>query len=206
LDAWDEQLVRFGSEIIAARVQLVEDLTPHLQAAYQAITARNNRVSLSYESSILGDTLDAEDAANLPTLETSDREQIATNFREKLTQLRKKELERGLTLVGPQRDELQIQLGDLPAKGYASHGESWSLALALRLGGAELIRAQSSVGDPILILDDVFAELDDERRRRLVEIIGRFEQVLVTAAAVEDIPEDLKAQRFIVSEGVVASG
>ena len=122
----------------------------------------------------------------------------------KLSQIRPKELERGLTLIGPQRDDLQFKLGTLPVKGYASHGESWSFALALRLASIELLRAETKTGDPILILDDVFAELDAERRSRLAQLVLTNEQVFITAAVAEDVPQVLKVKPFYVAAGKIS--
>ncbi len=144
-------------------------------------------------------------ADGLEFISTSDREEISRLFEAKLTVVRAKELERGLTLIGPQRDDLVLMLGELPAKGYASHGESWSYALALRLASVEMLRAETRSGDPVLILDDVFAELDAGRRERLASIVANNEQVLITAAVAEDIPEVLKAKRFKVLAGEVSS-
>jgi len=205
LDAWDEQLARLGSEIIANRVALIAKLEPHAFAAYQKIATSNNEPRLTIESSVLAASFD-EDDDELPSLTTSYRGEIEQMFHAKLGEVRSKELERGLTLIGPQRDELRIALGDLPAKGYASHGESWSLALALRLASVELLRENSDTGDPVLILDDVFAELDGQRRRRLAEMVRDNEQVLITAAVAEDVPDELAAKRFSVAKGVVTVG
>jgi DNA replication and repair protein RecF len=159
------------------------------------------------KSSILGSTiLDGEEADDAEYLETPDREEIAELFREKLARMRPKELERGITLVGPHRDDLVLILGSLPAKGYASHGESWSYALSLRLASLEILRQESKLGDPILILDDVFAELDSDRRAQLAELVQGNEQVLITAAVIEDVPESLVAKRFSVVAGEIANG
>lgn len=121
-----------------------------------------------------------------------------------LGESRKAELERGISLVGPHRDELELILGEAPAKGYASHGESWSFALALRLGNYELLRGEA--GEPVLLLDDVFAELDRKRRARLAEVAASAEQVLVTAAVDEDVPSELAGSRFVVADGEVTRG
>jgi DNA replication and repair protein RecF len=135
---------------------------------------------------------------------TSDRAEIERLFHVKLAEVRPKELERGLTLVGPQRDDLVLSLGNLPVKGYASHGESISFALALRLASAELLRAETRSGDPVLILDDVFAELDEGRRNRLAQLIAPNEQVFITAADTADLPKQLQMIRFDVNRGVVS--
>jgi DNA replication and repair protein RecF len=132
--------------------------------------------------------------------------EIAALYRSKLEHVRAKELERGITLVGPHRDDLVLLLSNLPAKGYASHGESWSYALALRLASIELLKAETRSGDPILILDDVFAELDAGRRTRLAELVLNNEQVLITAAVAEDVPSQLKAKVFNVKAGVIEVG
>jgi DNA replication and repair protein RecF len=234
LDAWDASLVSYGSEIVAARVDLVNRLQPFLFGAYQSIAVANNEPKILVKSSLAGavippiyggagsggpaaaslsagasagagaieeDDLDGSDG--LEFISTSDREEISRLFEAKLAVVRAKELERGLTLIGPQRDDLVLMLGELPAKGYASHGESWSYALALRLASVEMLRAETRSGDPVLILDDVFAELDAGRRERLAAMVANNEQVLITAAVAEDIPEVLKAKRFDVRAGEV---
>ena len=213
LDAWDQSLVTYGAEIIAARVDLVERLRPHLFAAYQSIAVANNEPKILIKSSLLSasiasylDDEESSDYAEAEFLNTGDRAEIEELFRLKLQSVRNKELERGLTLVGPQRDDLVLLLGTLPAKGYASHGESWSYALALRLASIALLRAETRSGDPVLILDDVFAELDAGRRERLASMVKENEQVLITAAVAEDIPKDLIATVFHVKAGVVTSG
>jgi DNA replication and repair protein RecF len=207
LSAWDESLVKFGSEIIAARVSICEKLSPGLILNYQKIANSNNEPRMFIKSSILGSNiLDGEEADDTEYLETPDREEIAELFRGKLERMRQKELERGITLVGPHRDDLVLILGSLPAKGYASHGESWSYALALRLASLEILRQESQLGDPILILDDVFAELDSDRRAKLAELVQGNEQVIITAAVIEDVPESLIAKRFSVVAGEIKNG
>jgi DNA replication and repair protein RecF len=207
LSAWDESLVKLGSEIISARVVIAEKLTPGLISNYQAIAKSNNEPRMFIKSSILGSTaVDPDESEDLEYLETPDREQIEQLFREKLERLRPKELERGITLVGPHRDDLVLILGSLPAKGYASHGESWSYALALRLASLEILKAESRLGDPILILDDVFAELDADRRTKLAQLVQGNEQVIITAAVIEDVPETLVAKRFSVVSGEITNG
>ncbi len=205
LDAWDESLMSYGSEIIAARVDLVERLRPHLFAAYQSIAISNNEPRILVKSSLLGSAIVQfdEDAEDLEYINTADRAEILDLFRKKLSFVRPKELERGITLVGPHRDDLVLMLGDLPAKGYASHGESWSYALALRLASIALLRTETRSGDPILILDDVFAELDAGRRERLAGMVADNEQVLITAAVAEDVPKTLTATVFEVSSGTI---
>jgi DNA replication and repair protein RecF len=213
LDAWDQSLVAYGSEIIAARVDLIERLRPHLFAAYQSIAIANNEPKILIKSSLLSATIahyldsdeESSDMVEAEFLNTGDRAEIEELFRLKLQSVRNKELERGITLVGPHRDDLVLLLGSLPAKGYASHGESWSYALALRLASIALLRAETRSGDPILILDDVFAELDSGRRERLAQMVKANEQVLITAAVAEDIPKDLIATVFHVKAGVVTN-
>ena len=207
LSAWDESLVKLGSEIIAARVAIASKLSPGLISNYQKIADTNNEPRMFIKSSILGSTiLDGEEADDSEYLESQDREEIAELFREKLLRMRPKELERGITLVGPHRDDLVLILGSLPAKGYASHGESWSYALSLRLASLEILRQESKLGDPILILDDVFAELDSERRAKLAELVLGNEQVIITAAVIEDVPHALSAKRFSVVAGEITNG
>ena len=206
LSAWDESLVSLGSEIIAARVSIAQKLEPGLIANYQAIAKSNNEPKMFIKSSIIGTAaIDSEDSDSAEYLATTDREQIAQLFRETLERTRPKELERGITLVGPHRDDLVLILGSLPAKGYASHGESWSYALALRLASLEILRGESRLGDPILILDDVFAELDTDRRAKLAELVLGNEQVIITAAVIEDVPEALSAKRFSVVAGEITN-
>ena len=204
LDAWDESLIKYGVEMIQVRLEVLEKIAPHLKAAYAAIAVTNNNPSVLYKSSLLGNQVvdDFEDA-ELEFLEITKIGEIENFYRAKLAAVRNKELERGITLVGPHRDDLVLLLGDLPAKGYASHGESWSYALALKLASAELLKAESKTGDPIIVLDDVFAELDSGRRDRLADLVSSNEQVFITAAVAEDVPSSLKATVFEVENGVV---
>lgn len=207
LDAWDESLVKFGSEIVAARVALVERLRPLLTEAYQSIAIANNEPRILTKSSLVGATVvDEDDTDALENIESSNVAEVEELFRAKLAQIRQNELDRGITMVGPHRDDLVLMLSDLPAKGYASHGESWSFALALRLASISLLRAETRSGDPILILDDVFAELDAGRRSRLAELVANNEQVIITAAVGEDVPAELKARVFKVAAGEVSDG
>lgn len=220
LDIWDERLVALGSEIIDQRLSLVDELAQPLADAYRAIVDADHSPGLRPLLSIDGgdpddeqgtvgrgggggQRLEAADAAgSLETRSPSGASQPTTErFSTALRVLRPKELERGVTLVGPHRDDVLLLLNDLPAKGYASHGESWSFALALRLASAELLRRDSTTGDPVLVLDDVFAELDRLRRQRLAEAIAGFEQVLVTAAVLEDVPEPLTARIVHIDAG-----
>lgn len=207
LDAWDESLIKFGSEIVAARIALVERMRPLLTEAYQAIAIANNEPQILMKSSLLGDVVaEEDDSDSLEHIENSNESEVEQLFRSKLAQIRSRELDRGITMVGPHRDDLVLVLSDLPAKGYASHGESWSFALALRLASIDLLRAETRSGDPVLILDDVFAELDAGRRARLAELVANNEQVLITAAVGEDVPDELRAKVFNVFAGEVSDG
>jgi DNA replication and repair protein RecF len=194
LDVWDAHLARTGAELLAGRLELVDALAPHVARHYGDVAGSipkpsgGNDATMQYRPSLeIGDA--------------SDRSELTELMLAEVVRRRGEELERGVTLVGPHRDDLQLRLGDLPARGYASHGESWSLALALRLAAFELLRADGD--DPVLILDDVFAELDDLRSERLAKLVAQTEQVLVTAAVLEDVPPDLVTQRFDVREGAV---
>lgn len=207
LDAWDDNLIKLGSEIVAARVALVQRLRPLLTEAYQAIAIANNEPRIEVKSSLLGVSVsEDDDATDLEAIESSDPAAVAEQYRSKVSAVRAKELERGITLVGPHRDDLVLLLSHLPAKGYASHGESWSFALALRLASINLLREDTQSGDPVLILDDVFAELDAGRRARLAELVSSNEQVLITAAVGEDVPDQLRARILNVKAGVVTIG
>ncbi|WP_183094065.1 DNA replication/repair protein RecF [Nocardioides stalactiti] len=205
LTVWDEHLVASGSELIEARLALVADLAPYLGKAYEAVArgASRDDARVAYVSSLtmLADPAGEEAVGRLPS-----RDLVAIAFRDELARKQDDEIGRGLTLVGPHRDELQLTLGPgednrLPVKGYASHGESWSFALALRLASYDLLRADGD--DPILILDDVFAELDADRRTQLAELVAGAEQVLVTAAVPEDVPSVLAGTTFTVAGGEV---
>lgn len=214
LDIWDERLVALGSEIIDERAELVRQLLPPLGAAYRAVAGADHGPNLVAALSILGadEESDAADstrtapAGTAPGGTETAAGDTAGIFRAALAGLRRKELDRGMTLAGPHRDDLVFELNNLPAKGYASHGESWSFALALKLASAELLRRDSSSGDPVLILDDVFAELDQSRRRRLAEAVTGYEQVLITAAVFEDVPAVLAAHAVHIHAGAVVDG
>lgn len=208
LDVWDDKLVALGSEIITARQRLAADLQQPVADAYEAIAGADHRPRLEWALSVRGsdpeedeDGADAEDAAPIDMLDPA---HIADLFRASLAAKRSNEIDRGLTLTGPHRDDLVLRVRDLPVKGYASHGESWSVALALRLASAELLRSESPAGDPVLILDDVFAELDADRRQRLAALTAGYEQVVVTAAVEEDIPEVLHAHVVRISAGTIS--
>ena len=203
LAAWDDSLVKLGTEIISFRQELIQRMSEPLLTAYQAIADEKNNPSIKYRSSLTVNTLVDIEAEAGEFLLTSDRVEIEALFREKLALLKPKELERGISLVGPHRDDLVLFLGEFPAKGFVSHGESWSYALALKLASAQLLKAESRAGDPILILDDVFAELDSTRRSRLAELVSDNEQVIITAAVPEDVPVALHAHRMAVTSGTV---
>lgn len=197
LDVWDDKLVALGTEVIEARMRLAADLHGPLSRAYTAIAGEDHRPEAEWALSVRGGDPEEDAAASDATTSAP----IAELFRAALAARRPAELERGLTLVGPHRDDLVLRVRGLPVKGYASHGESWSVALALRLASADLLRADSRLGDPVLILDDVFAELDVDRRARLAELAGGYEQVIVTAAVEHDVPDGLRARIVRVEAG-----
>ncbi len=197
LDVWDDKLITLGTEVIEARLALASDLSEPVAVSYAAIAGADHEPRLSWALSVGGG--DPEEGN--PAAADRSSGPLAEQFRAALAARRSAELERGLTLVGPHRDDLVLQVRGLPVRGYASHGESWSVALALRLASAELLRAESRLGDPVLILDDVFAELDAGRRTRLAELASGFEQVIVTAAVEEDVPDALRAHVVRVDAG-----
>ncbi len=198
LDVWDERLVSLGTEIIVARADLVDALRPHVAQAYAAVAGDDQITRMSLRLSIHDDGDDG-----VPPETTPGVDELADTFRLRLHERRRAELDRAVTLVGPHRDDLVLTLNDLPARGYASHGESWSYALALKLASAQVLRAEAVAGDPVLILDDVFAELDEGRRERLADAVAGFEQVLITAAVGADVPERLAATRIGIVAGTV---
>ncbi|GAB3133712.1 DNA replication/repair protein RecF [Tsukamurella serpentis] len=189
LDVWDEQLARFGAELLAARLEVTAALAPHLTEAYAALAPHSRSAEIGYSSSLFDGGAAIAAQASVGELEQ--------RLREALLAARPREIDRGLSLVGPHRDDLDLRLGNEPAKGFASHGESWTYALALRLGSVELLRASGA--EPVLLLDDVFAELDAKRRTALAEVAAGTEQVIVTAAVPEDLPPQLRATIFEVT-------
>jgi DNA replication and repair protein RecF len=194
LDVWDTHLSVAGAALLAGRLRLVAELRPLVADAYAAVSHGEGEASIGYRSSLGDDVADP-----VPNTDV-----LAARLAEALARSRSVELERGISMTGPHRDDLVLTLGELPARGYASHGESWSFALALRLGCYELLRqaAGGSAGaDPVLILDDVFAELDTGRRERLAELVSRAEQVIVTAAVAADVPELLDGAWVDVMDG-----
>jgi DNA replication and repair protein RecF len=200
LDVWDDKLVALGTEIIEARARLARELHPPLVAAYAAIAGADHSPEIEWATSIAGaDPEEDGDAAS--TLGAGDTAQA---FRTALASKRSAEIERGITLVGPHRDDLLLRIRSLPVKGYASHGESWSVALGLRLASAQLLRAESMLGDPIVILDDVFAELDADRRMRLGTLVADFQQVIVTAAVEADVPDGLRGRTVRIEAGRIS--
>ncbi|CAI3790488.1 DNA replication/repair protein RecF [Pseudarthrobacter sp. MM222] len=213
LDVWDQHMARAGAELLHARLELVERLRPHLQSAYAQLTDGSKEAGAVYRSTLQGAVEDdgavgaaaitapggtpVEDLRDLSVAELTER------YVQAFAGSRRKELERGISLVGPHRDELELVLGQAPAKGYASHGETWSMCLSLRLASYYVMLDDARTGGsaPILILDDVFAELDVQRRRKLAAIVSGAEQVLVTAAVEDDIPTELAGRRVKVIPG-----
>ena len=193
LAAWDEQLIEFGSDLVRNRRQFVDALLPFLRRAYGEIAG---------ESAV--DALYRPSSARLQqTVVTGNDDDIPAAFGADLTERFDDEVRRGVSLVGPHRDELELALDGFPVKGYASHGESWSMALALRLAAADVLRADGV--DPIIILDDVFAELDVARRRKLAGMVHASTQVFITAAVEQDVPVELTGARFEVVKGQVVA-
>ncbi|BCJ71752.1 DNA replication and repair protein RecF [Catellatospora sp. IY07-71] len=182
LQVWDQHLAEHGAQLLRARLALVEQLAPYLEDAYQQVSAGVGKAVAEYRASVPEPTAESMLAA--------------------LEAVRGDEIARGTTLAGPHRDDLVLRLGDLPVKGYASHGESWSYALALRLAGYALLRADGI--EPVLILDDVFAELDTGRRDRLAHLIGDAAQVIITCAVEADVPASLRGARYLVAPGEVS--
>ncbi|HCT75339.1 MAG TPA: DNA replication/repair protein RecF [Micromonosporaceae bacterium] len=179
LEVWDHHLAEHGAQLLQARLALVDSVAPHLEEAYQQVSAGQGKAVMEYRATAAPDAL-----------------------LEALAQVRDEEIARGTTLAGPHRDDLVLKLGDLPVKGYASHGECWSFALALRLASYTLLRSDGI--EPVLVLDDVFAELDTGRRERLAELVKDAAQVLITCAVEADVPEQLRSARYLVSPGEVA--
>ena len=196
LDVWDGHLARHGAELLGARLDLVAELAPYVDAAYRAVAPESAAAHLEYRSS-LGDAVQS----GVHETGKADVEALEVAMLAELGRVRGAELERGVCLVGPHRDDLELGLGQLPAKGYASHGESWSFALALRLASYQLLR--SGGAEPVLLLDDVFAELDTYRRARLAEVAKAAEQAVITAAVPDDVPVQLQGARFGVHNGEV---
>jgi DNA replication and repair protein RecF len=190
LDVWDSHLATAGAALLAGRLDLVDALGPLVDKAYATVSGGGASAMLNYSSSLPPDSLASRD-----------RDVLAAALAAAVAATRDAELDRGVTLVGPHRDDLVLSLGELPARGYASHGESWSFALALRLAAYDLLRSDG--GEPVLILDDVFAELDDTRRQQLADLVAPAEQVLITAAVAADVPAQLSGARYDVAAGEV---
>ena len=201
LDVWDGQLAHFGAQVVAGRLSLIDDLSPHITSAYHSVAPESRPAAVAYNS-----TLDRA-VTELAGGQSRDPAVFEAAMLTELGRRRKDEIDRGVTLVGPHRDDVSLMLGDNPAKGYASHGETWSYALALHLAEYQLLTSDGS--DPVLILDDVFAELDAKRRERLVHVAEGAEQVLITAAVGDDLPGNLDdavtARYTVIMEDGVSS-
>ena len=199
LDIWDDQLVALGTEILFHRQELISKIFPLLQDFYHQLSGQPETLELLLKTSVAG----GEEEEEFQSLSSWDKQEIQDAFYQRLAELRPRELERGVSLVGPHRDELTILKSGLLARNHASQGEAWSLALGLKLAMAQLLRSDSQSGDPVLILDDVFAVLDAGRRQRLVEFVINNEQVLITSADLEAVPDLLVAKRLEVVGGEV---
>ena len=200
LHVWNTQLADVAAPLLYARLRLVRDLRPLLQSAYCELSGGVSQAQLTYRASLRAPSVAEIEAGEVPAIEDLHAALLAT-----LDEVAEQEVERGVTLVGPHRDDLVLSLGDLPAKGYASHGECWTFALALKLAAYQVLRHDLR-DDPVLLLDDVFAELDTGRRERLAALVADCEQVLVTAAVEEDIPQALRGPRYAVTLGSVDAG
>ncbi|MFM7623327.1 MAG: DNA replication/repair protein RecF, partial [Actinomycetota bacterium] len=186
LHPWNEHLANFGGEVIAARIKLIEDLTPHLIESYKNISVKK-APTLGYKSTLDNPSTNKEDNKKA--------------LLEKISELLTQERERGISLVGPHRDDLLLTLGEHPVKGFASHGESWSIALSLKLASYELLKSDGD--NPILILDDVFSELDQSRRDRLAKLTSTSDQTFITVAVANDLPDEIEGKRYEVLNGQV---
>ena len=199
LDVWDAHLAEHGAQLLQARLAAVRSLRPHAAAAYAQVAPTSVPLTLSYATALreaVPELADPEAVPEAPVLERALLEELARS--------RPAELDRGVNLVGPHRDDLELGLGELPVRGYASHGEGWSVALSLRLGSYELLRSDELPGgDPVLVLDDVFAELDRDRREQLALAAGKAEQAVITAAVPGDVPDELAGARYEVADGQV---
>lgn len=190
LDVWDSHLARVGADLLVARLDLVDAIRPLVDKAYDTVAGTHGEVTMEYRSTL---------GADLP--QPRERDVLEAALLAQLSASRREEIDRGVTLVGPHRDELILSIGELPARAYASQGEAWSVALALRLASFDLLTADDT--DPVLLLDDVFAELDSERRERLAVQVSKAEQIIVTAAVAADVPEVLSGSRYdVMGEGV----
>jgi DNA replication and repair protein RecF len=194
LDVWDDKLALAGADLWTERLRLVRLLTPRIQGSYQALAGRDDPVAVSYASAVLGDAAGAAE----PSPESAE---LARALRDRLATDRAREVERGITLSGPHRDDLVLSVQELPARTHASHGEAWSLALALRFASYQLLAAEGE--EPMLLLDDVFAELDRTRRERVADAAAAAEQAIVTTAVAEELPSHLRASMFHVEPGSV---
>jgi DNA replication and repair protein RecF len=216
LEVWDEHLATLGAELLAGRIKLTTALRPLVSRSYAAVSGDSADVAVTYRQSLSTPALRrhavAQHSGDAPPdagwvagrdEPPPDKDVLTGMLRDALIKARAEELERGVCLVGPHRDDLELRIGDLPTRGYASQGESWSMALSLRLAAYDLLRGAGD--DPVLLLDDVFAELDDGRRNRLAELVAGAEQVIVTAAVAGDVPEALRGARFAVADGTVSS-
>ncbi|MGI8695161.1 MAG: DNA replication/repair protein RecF [Mycobacteriales bacterium] len=188
LDVWDRHLVRYGAELLAGRLALTGAIAPYVERAYADVSSDADPAITVYSSTT-------------PLPDATDVAAAAAALAAAVADARARELERGITLIGPHRDDVSLSIGDLPARGYASHGESWSLALALRLASYDLLRAEGA--EPVLLLDDVFAELDTVRRERLAARAAAATQTLATVAVAADVPAALHGERFEVTAGRV---
>lgn len=211
LDVWDARLAQLGAELLAARVRVATALADPVARAYAQVSDAQGEAAVGYRSSLEPEEDTRPGTRVTPRIphEGASVELLEARLLEAMSRLRPQEIERGQCLVGPHRDDLPLHLAGLPAKAYASHGESWSFALALRLASWRLLTDGVGGGswpegdEPVLVLDDVFAELDTRRRDRLAAMVADAEQVLVTAAVPGDVPEDLAGARFDVAEGRV---
>jgi DNA replication and repair protein RecF len=199
LDVWDEQLVRAGAELVRGRLKLLERLAAPLGKAYGDVAGAAADVAGAYEASWARE-LPGE--AGGVILDETRLDDVGPLLAEAVGRSRSADLERRLTLIGPHRDDWRLSIDGLDARRYASQGEQRSLALAVRLAGHVVI--SDVVGEPpVLLLDDVFSELDETRANNLVAHMP-IAQALVTTAG--SLPPGLPAERVVwVAGGRITS-
>ncbi len=200
LTPWNEQLIEEGTRILLKRHQFVEQIKPFLEKFFQSISKSSKRPILIYETQLLPPLRDEEALSGVNMAD-----EIKGIFRLSLSEKSREELRYGHTLVGPHRDDFQFLIDDQKAKTTASQGQHRMIILSLKLSEAALYKEAFSEY-PVLLLDDVFSELDEIRAEALIEQIFDMdiEQVFITAAKKESVPfSNKRCSFYLIKEGTV---
>jgi DNA replication and repair protein RecF len=202
LDVWDESFARAGAVVVRNRLAVLDKLRPEVLRRYRSVSGVPAEISMEYRASWLPEG--SELAGKLQSGAVAGDE-LRTALFDALARARSRDLERGVSTVGPHRDDVEVLLEGADARLFASQGEQRTLALSLRMAERDLVAADRGEA-PILLLDDIFSELDEGRRGHLVEMVAASGQTIATATSGAGWPMAVSRTLTVEAGRVVAHG